>query len=239
MTQLLLSVRDADEARIALAAGAALIDCKEPLHGALGRCSAEAVAAIAGEIAGCVPVSVACGEVGDAEGLDAGWLPPGVQYAKLGLAGSDEIPDWPRRWHRWADSLPAGVSPVAVIYVDAASGAPRPETILGLASSTHCAAVLIDTYDKTQGDLWRHVSPMRLARWLARIHDAGLMSVVGGSLRGESLARLGSLEPDYLAIRGAACYPDRTGRLSLDAALKLHSQVQMLGGLRHERPIAT
>ena len=46
MTQLLLSVRDADEARTALAAGAVLIDCKEPLAGALGRPEPLAVEAI-------------------------------------------------------------------------------------------------------------------------------------------------------------------------------------------------
>jgi uncharacterized protein (UPF0264 family) len=214
MTQLLLSVRDADEARIALAAGAALLDCKEPHRGSLGRPETVALAAIVREVAGCVPVSVAWGELVDLTD-EIETLPAGVCYAKIGLAGCEAI-DWRQKWNRWADSLPAEVAPVAVIYVDPC-GSPGPEAILDLAFTTPCAAILFDTFDKSCGDLWRHISREQLAAWLDAIRDRGLLSVVGGSLTVESIARF-DLAADYLAVRGAACRPNRAGRLCAEAA---------------------
>ena len=46
MTRLLVSVRDALEARVAMGAGVDLIDVKEPRRGSLGRASNSVVAAV-------------------------------------------------------------------------------------------------------------------------------------------------------------------------------------------------
>ena len=52
MTKLLVSVRDAAEARLAVEAGVDLIDVKEPSAGPLGAAAAETLAEIAAAVAG-------------------------------------------------------------------------------------------------------------------------------------------------------------------------------------------
>ena len=63
MTGLLVSVRSAAEARIALEAGADLIDVKEPRRGALGAADPAVWKDVCRAVAGRVPVSVALGEL--------------------------------------------------------------------------------------------------------------------------------------------------------------------------------
>jgi len=63
--KLLVSVRDAAEARAALVGGADLIDVKEPSRGSLGRAEADTIAAVAHAVGGRTPVSAALGELRD------------------------------------------------------------------------------------------------------------------------------------------------------------------------------
>ena len=65
MTQLLVSVRDAAEARTAVEGGADLIDIKEPARGPLGAADVDVVEQIIAEVAGRRPVSAALGELRD------------------------------------------------------------------------------------------------------------------------------------------------------------------------------
>ena len=114
MTQLLISVRSAEEAAIAVRGGADWIDVKEPSRGSLGAADVsiqrEVVAAVNGER----PVSAALGELIEQSGSDS--LAPGVAFAKVGLARAADCSDWRERWRQWADALPAAVHPVAVAY---------------------------------------------------------------------------------------------------------------------------
>jgi len=63
MTRLLVSVRDAAEARTAVEAGADLIDVKEPARGPLGAADVEVVERVVAEVAGRLPLSAALGEL--------------------------------------------------------------------------------------------------------------------------------------------------------------------------------
>src|SRR3954462_13918444 len=94
--QLLVSVRDAAEAVVALAGGAGLIDVKEPVRGPLGRADAATMAAVVHVVGGRVPISAALGELRECPlaGL-AAQLPRGISLVKWGLAGlAGEA--WPR-----------------------------------------------------------------------------------------------------------------------------------------------
>src|SRR3990172_3975966 len=97
---LLVSVRNADEARIALEGGADVIDVKEPSRGSLGAADAEVVAAVVRAIGGSVPISVAAGELIDhrQSGATSSVSAFGVAYIKLGLAGCAVVSDWPEWW---------------------------------------------------------------------------------------------------------------------------------------------
>ena len=112
MTKLLVSVRDADEARLAVEAGVELIDVKEPHAGPLGAAASEMIAAIAQVVARHRPLSVAFGELDEFEARPVA-TPHGITFAKLGLARCAGRCDWPasggtgcwkvcrREPHRW------------------------------------------------------------------------------------------------------------------------------------------
>ena len=104
--------------------------------------------------------------------------------------------------------------PVAVVYADwRAAGALEPNRILVAAEPLGCAAVLVDTFDKSAGrllDLWDLNS---LSRFTASIQRREMRVVLAGSLDMDSVPIVASLGPDYVAVRGAVCQGGRTGRL--------------------------
>lgn len=228
MTKLLVSVRDAAEAEIALAGGADLIDVKEPTRGPLGAADAATIRSIADQIAGRVLLSAALGELVAGNRLDPS-LAGQVRYAKFGMAGCGRLPDWTRRWQAALGALPREVVPVAVVYADwPAAAAPQPREVMARAAGLGCGAVLIDTFDKAAGPLDRHVALAELARWLAAVREAGLVSVVAGGLGETQLQRILPLGPDYVGVRKAGCIGDRTGRLD-------RKRVCRLAELAHDR----
>lgn len=232
MTRLLVSVRDADEAALALAAGVDLIDVKEPRAGSLGAASPEVVRNVLDRVAGRVPVSAALGELRDwiererAPDSSPGpakasppraWTScePRLAFAKLGLAGAAADSRWPEDWARHLGPAPRNPAAVAVIYADfPRAAAPAPEAVLDLGAALGCRMLLVDTWQKSAGDLWTQVPGTELARWLARARDLGWGTVLAGSLTRETLPRALDLGPDYVAVRGAACAGKREGSLS-------------------------
>lgn len=214
MSRLLVSVRSAAEAQIALAAGADLIDVKEPRRGALGAADAICIAEVVRAIRGAVPVSAALGELVDLDDRFSD-LPDGLSYAKFGLAGCASRGDWPARWQSALSQLPTGVRGVAVAYADwHKADAPRPEDVLECGAKLGCAALLVDTFDKSQGgllDLWRLDELRQLMRQAAA---ENLLTVAAGSLNLAAIERVLPLEVDYIAVRGAACGGDRQDSVS-------------------------
>jgi len=227
-TGLLVSVRDAGEAQIALAAGADLIDVKEPSRGALGAPDLSVVDQVVRAVGGRTAVSVALGELNEWAALESGTsspknratthlraIPQGVAFAKFGLAGCGGLADWPRLWRQAVGRLPEHVSPVAVVYADEASArAPRPDEILLQAGRLDCPAVLVDTFDKSAGSLTEHWPLEILAGLVNRVQSEGMAVVLAGSLSFSTLDEVLDLGPDYVAVRGAACEAGRTGQIS-------------------------
>ena len=105
-------------------------------------------------------VSVALGELRDWCQMDNMAIQRGVDYAKLGMAGSADWSDWPDRWAEAIRRFPLSVRPVAVIYADGeAVAAPEPDQVLAEAQRLGCAAVLVDTFDKSRGGCWMFGRP--------------------------------------------------------------------------------
>jgi uncharacterized protein (UPF0264 family) len=221
MVKLLVSVRDAAEARSALAGGADLIDVKEPDRGPLGAAEAQTVESIVQAVAGRVPVSVALGELSAGNYLDASFAGR-VAYAKVGLSGMLRTGDWRPRWKRAIESLPAGVRPVAVAYADwQAAAAPDVRRVLEHGRRLGCRALLVDTFDKTAGPLGAHISLASLGHVVKEARAAGMVCVLAGRLGPRELAEVLPLEPDYVAVRGAACAGGRTGRIDAQRVRRL------------------
>jgi (5-formylfuran-3-yl)methyl phosphate synthase len=202
VARLLVSVRSAEEARAALGAGASVIDVKEPRRGPLGRADVSVWSQVRQSVPPGTTLSVALGELRDwrEDALDPASF-QGFSYRKLGLAGSG--PGWSAAWKRLTQGEGTGPSWIAVIYADwERAEAPDPESILDVAlASDHCSGVLVDTWDKARP------SPVDLS-WrplFDRVWLAGKLSALAGRLDFEAIDRLGSLRPDLIAVRGAAC----------------------------------
>ncbi len=227
MAKLLVSVRNRAEALAAREGGADLIDVKEPLRGSLGAASESAVRDVLQLVSGHRPVSMALGELAELANQPIDPRPvPGVQFAKLGLAGCGKLNDWQTRWRRAIDTWPAGVRPVAVVYADwRTAAAPSPAEVLSAAWQLECAALLVDTFDKSRGGLFDHMSDDELERLANGTHDGGLALALAGSLQAEDMPRACRYQPSWIAVRGAVCRAARTSEV--DAA-KVHRLAQLL-----------
>jgi uncharacterized protein (UPF0264 family) len=214
MTRLLVSVRSADEAREAWAAGVDLVDLKEPKRGPLGAVDWQVAAEVASLAAGRTPLSMALGELVDRETEAPRSVPRGVSYAKLGMAGAATQPDWPERWRAALESMPAVTTKVAVIYADwREARAPEPGDVLAQGRKLGCGALLVDTWQKTGRGLLECLNAFKLAELLAQARAGGMLSVMGGSLTWDAVAPVLELAPDYVAVRGAVCQGSRLGAL--------------------------
>ncbi len=216
MTQLLVSVRDAGEARDAIAGGADVIDAKEPLDGSLGACTDKAVSEILAVVGAYRPVSVARGELIDQ--LDGHSAPPhGVGIAKVGLAGCGSRDSWRDElvslWQHWQRESPA-VEAVAVAYADwREANSPEPAEVISVGAQFGCRYFLLDTKTKQRALLDR-VGFAELNGWLGDAANNGMQTVLAGSLQGAQLpVVLKQYRPSIVAVRGAACEGDRTGRI--------------------------
>jgi uncharacterized protein (UPF0264 family) len=212
--QLLVSVRNEDETRLALRFGADIVDLKEPRRGSLGRVAWLEIAKISKLVNNLRPLSVALGELIDFHEPNFKQHVRGVQFAKLGLSGMNIEPDWIGSWDRVVKQLPAGTSPVAVAYADFSScNAPNPEAVLTAGVDLGCTAFLIDTFDKSQGSLFDHLSSKQLVQLGKAAKSGGMLFVLAGSLTRSMIAKVLSLKPDVVAIRGAACRDSRQGTI--------------------------
>jgi hypothetical protein len=221
--RLLVSVRDAVEAREAIAGGADVIDVKEPLAGPLGRAGIDAtlaVAAAVGRADRSVPWTFACGELSEPGGADVvahaaslvGRLPaaaPPPWLVKVGLAGAAPR-DWERELAGIDSHLPAGVAQACVVYADwRRCAAPPPERVVRLAGMLAGRMVLIDTFDKRDGGLFDVAEPGEIEDAVALAKSLGLAVALAGRLTLADADRVSSIAPDIVAVRTAACGGDR------------------------------
>lgn len=214
MTRLLVSVRSLEEAREAFSAGAHLIDLKEPTAGSLGRVPEGVAHSVAHDFGRRITLSMALGELADWNSAGHRPIPPGIAYAKLGLAGCAAIDDWPLRWRRVAGALPEGCHPVAVAYADWRHvEAPSPDLVLAEAVPLGCRGLLIDTCQKASVNVFDHWTAREVAQFLDRAAKLGLLTVLAGSLNLDVIEEALGCSPDFLAVRGAVCDGTRQSAL--------------------------
>lgn len=201
MTWMLASVRDLDEARVALAAGADVIDLKDPARGALGAVPLQSVVECVADVGGRCLTSAALGEAtSEPQALAAA-------LAKLSATGVDMVKIGFREPHRQdicIDALAAGgrgCALIAVLFADAGY-------------ELHCIerfalagvrGVMLDTAYKTDGGLRRWVSDSELRAFAAAARAHRLWCGFAGSLGHEDVPTLLSVGPDVLGFRGALC----------------------------------
>ena len=201
--RLLISVRDVEEAKQAVAGGSDLIDVKEPANGPLGMANPRTVRSIVKVVGDRYPVSAAIGELCQPVPTD---LPIELSYVKIGLAHAPI--DWPGQLvERLAITDRAKL--IVTAYADHQRVAAVPiGEIVDWAVSNRAAGVLIDTAIKDGCGLFDWYGPDELTRWIQQLRTARMLIALAGSLHGESLNRALDLQPDIVAVRGAACTGD-------------------------------
>jgi uncharacterized protein (UPF0264 family) len=212
MARLLVSIRTAAEATRAVQGGAALLDVKEPSRGSLGRADPAIVAAVVEFAAKSIPVSAAMGEL-----LEEPIAPDcrGLAFAKWGLSGWRDDSGWWSALSRTDQDLnrnSPGCRLVAVAYADWQRAlAPRPEDICRFACSSCSGAMLIDTWQKDGTTLLDWLSIENIAELVRTCRRSGVAMALAGSLGSRQIERLAPLDPDWFAVRGAACRGGRRG----------------------------
>jgi (5-formylfuran-3-yl)methyl phosphate synthase len=207
---LLVSVRSAAEAEAALVGGAAIVDVKEPRHGSLGRADDDTIRQVVRAVGGRRPVSAALGEWATAP---SEFPANGLGYLKWGLAHCGSRPGWVRELAATVGHLRRAngkVRAVAVAYADwRRAGAPEPETVARFAREHDCGAFLLDTWRKDGTTLLDWVKIEEAACLVNSCQECGVPVALAGSLGVEQIRTLLPLEPDWFAVRGAACRAER------------------------------
>lgn len=224
MTQLLVSVRDAAEAKIACEHEIGILDVKEPSRGGLGASDPETLREIVQAVPSSLVKSFSAGELDDwsDEGPSQGnplhqryghELLKQFQFIKVGMANLKSR-DWKRKWSWLFQGLSSDApKKVGVIYLDsAACHAPNPKELLQFYFKNQCEAILLDTCHKT-GNLFDYVSSVELETLIELAVEAELKIVVAGSVRLEHLPEITNLQPSYIGVRGAVCNHNRTGKI--------------------------
>jgi uncharacterized protein (UPF0264 family) len=209
--RLLVSVVDADEAREAAAAGADIVDVKNPAEGSLGAPSPSVIAAVRGAVPTELPVSAAIGDMPDLPGTAAlaalGAARSGATFVKVGLWGVSTEAGAVALLRAVRDGA-AGAVVVAAAYADARRVAEAPLAPELLPRVAHAAGVevcLLDTAVKDGRGLLDWLSPDALGALVADAHAAGLEVALAGALRAEDLPVVRATGADIAGVRSAAC----------------------------------
>ncbi|MBB3902618.1 uncharacterized protein (UPF0264 family) [Methylobacterium brachythecii] len=226
--RLLVSVRDADEAALACAAGAGLVDAKDPANGALGALPVETVREIVKCVGASVTTSAVAGEPDDAAALAscvAAMAGTGVDYVKVAVRA--DHPDLALA--EAAEAAPGRL--IGVLFAGDVFGL----NIVSRLAAAGFRGAMIDTRAKDGQRLGDLLLPDDLAAFVAACRAHGLLSGLAGSLSVDDIPALAAHAPGYLGFRGGLCR-DGDRRNALDP-LKVSAAVAALRAL-HRRDAA-
>jgi dihydroneopterin aldolase len=201
MTMLLASVTGAQEAELALARGADIIDLKDPAKGALGALDPSVVRDVVAVVAGRRPASAVTGDLPmDPDTIVAAarrMAATGVDYIKIGLFSGAGRQDCIRA----LTPLAAKTKIVGVMFADR-----EPDVgLVPLMAAGGFAGAMLDTAQKSAGRLLDHIDLAALEQFVRLCRSHGLLAGLAGSLEAPDVPRLLLLAPDYLGFRGALC----------------------------------
>ncbi len=209
MTGMLASVSNLQEAQIALQENVDILDLKDPAYGALGAVTTEVAIQVVEHVSGRCLVSATVGDlpmqatlIGKAISSMAS---TGVDIIKVGVFDdlTDEVITSLKKQAikglNGSDGKQFTI--VMVFFVD--KGADL-EKIPELARAG-VRGIMLDTADKTRGNLRTHMQDADLNVFVAQAKSCGLQVGLAGSLNVGDISSLLDFDPDYLGFRGALC----------------------------------
>ncbi|MEQ1719174.1 MAG: (5-formylfuran-3-yl)methyl phosphate synthase [Hyphomicrobium sp.] len=231
----LASVRSADEAQLALACGADVIDCKDPVLGALGRLDISEIAAVVRDVAGRAPVSATIGDTfADAAGAVRAAeevAEAGVAIVKCGFFGG---PGDASTIAALASARLGGAHLFAVLMADRIADF----SLVPALAKAGFIGVMLDTAGKDTGALPEIMEAEQLTGFIAAARAHQLAAGLAGSLREGDIAPLAALGPELLGFRGALCIGGRTGTMDIDCVLRVRQEIDRSGKVQRKRSVA-
>lgn len=219
MSGLLASVVNVAEARLALSAGADIIDAKNPLAGALGALRASMVRNIVEAVDGQAMVSATIGDFPDMLPQDvipavSGMISTGVDFVKIGLFPSPHM----LQTIEALSSIARSHRLVTVLFADQ-----NPDFgIIRHLAKYGFSGVMLDTSQKYAGGLLRYQPLERLEAFVREVREVRMVSGLAGSLRHAEIPELMRLGADYLGFRSALCRNHvRTQFMDMDAVTEI------------------
>lgn len=198
MTFMLATVADPEEAVMAVAGGADIIDFADPaaphrppdltaLQAVVGAVDGQRrVSASVGTLPSDPGLAIEMVEAIAAAGVDSVLIPiPALDQPLLALM-----------------ALPRGVRLIAVLLAERGADLGWVEPL----ADAGFAGAILDTADKSAGRLLDHWGPAKLARFVALCRGRGLAGGFAGGFEAPDVPRLLALQPHVLGFRGALCH---------------------------------
>ncbi len=230
MTQLLISVKNAEEAMIALDAGVDIIDLKDPDVGALGAldmCNTQQIVQIIQQVnrlslAKKCPVISAT--VGENHPNLAALLQDIHDRVKMGI---DIIKIAPSKFFSIADLKLDDVKLVAVFFADQLfENKVIDPTLLEQFKKSGFYGAMIDTHKKQQ-NLLEICSIQNLRLFTQMCEKNALKSGLAGSLKPQHIEYFKQVNPSYIGFRGGACVNNvRNSTLMVDKVNNIKKLLQ-------------
>jgi (5-formylfuran-3-yl)methyl phosphate synthase len=223
MSELIISVRNLEEALLVANAGAKWIDVKEPTRGSLGAATFVVRDEIAAGLAAWpqLCLSAADGELTDWQAsTQLATLANAYQFAKVGLSRCADVSNWQSRWHNWRTQLAEQTQPVLVYYADGdRHGQPTITELQQLIDCEQIQWLLIDTFDKSGPSLCELLNHSELSHLVQQFRQFLPNIVLAGKVRCDQFQQLTQYHPQAIAVRSAVCSASnepsaRTGQLN-------------------------
>ena len=230
--RLLVSVTDADEARVAAEAGVDIVDVKNPAEGSLGAPGPGVIRRVREVVPPERPVSAAIGDLPNLPGTAAlaalGAARSGAAYVKVGLWGTFATDEAVAVLRAVRDAVDGEAAVIAASYADAerVPGRPLPPgDVVEAARRAGVGGCLLDTAVKDGRGLFEWLTPEALATLVSEGHAAGLEMALAGALRADDLSLVRATGADIAGVRAAACRDGRrTARLDAERIGRLRAE---------------
>jgi uncharacterized protein (UPF0264 family) len=229
--KLLVSPINIEEAIVADAGGADIVDVKNPKEGSLGANFPWVIQEVKSKVT--KPVSATIGDFnykpGTASLAALGAAAAGAEYVKVGL--------YDIQTEAQAYDVLSGIVKavknydrnrivVASAYSDYARIGSIPALKLpAVAQRAGCDVVMVDTGIKDGKSTFEFMGRPELQAFVDAAHSEGLQCALAGSIKFKDIPMLQEISPDIIGVRGLVCGGDRTDSIKADLIEKLRAML--------------
>jgi dihydroneopterin aldolase len=233
MTQLLISVKNLDETKLALDAGIDIIDLKDPNHGALGALDLHETLQIVLLVDGLSILSATVGEqhtnLNDLVQAIEVRADMGIDIVKIAVSPLFYDDNF---IVEMAKLSIVGIKIVAVFFADASIDL----NLLSMLKKIGFYGAMLDTQSK-QHDLLHLQSKKSLRSFVLQCEKNGLKSGLAGSLNSQYIELLCEVNPSYIGFRGGVCEnSQRNAALSTNKVIEVKNML-CTHNKKHAKPI--